>query len=317
MEVVHIDNDSDIKEGGVKLHPLLSLRAVVCLWIPVAVISLGHYATGPDLHYLHDIFRRLYYIPIILGAFQFGLSGAVATSLVVSIVYIPHAFTTFVSMDPAHGIEKVLEIILYNVVGVVTGLLVMRERRQRLKAERMAGDLKYALEEKREMEQEIIRAGRLAALGELTAGLAHEIRNPLGSLKGTAEILGDEIPADSKRRRMLELHLREIDRLGNILDRFLSFARPQGLDRRDLDLSEVVDDVLALATSQAGRAGVTLDRAPSRDVAPHVFGDREKLTQVVLNLILNGVQAAGKGATVQVSVTTRKRSRRIWACIEV
>jgi len=63
-------------------RPLVGLRAALYLWVPVALITLAHYSTGPQFLYLHDIFRRLYYIPIILGAFPFGMSGAVATEAV-------------------------------------------------------------------------------------------------------------------------------------------------------------------------------------------------------------------------------------------
>ncbi|MBM4398473.1 MAG: sensor histidine kinase, partial [Deltaproteobacteria bacterium] len=157
----------------------LSGRAFAALWVPIVAVTAAHYLTGESLHWLHDIWRRLYYLPIILGAFSFGLEGSTWAAALVAVLYAPHAFTTFATIDPAHGIEKTLEMVLYLVVGVVTGVLVDRERRQRARVE-------AAIERMRLMEQEVIRAGRLSALGELTAGLAHEIRNPLGSLKGTA-----------------------------------------------------------------------------------------------------------------------------------
>ncbi len=303
------------------MKKLLSAKAFALVWGPIALVTAAHYLTGEHLHYLHDIFRRLYYLPIILAAFQFGLPGALSAAVVVVVAYMPHAFSSIAAMDPAHGSEKVLEMVLYAVVGVVTGLLVERERRQRARAERIAADLTVAIEDKRAMEQEVVRAGRLSALGELTAGLAHEIRNPLASLKGTAQILGDEIPPTSPRRRMLELHLREIDRLEAILSRFLSFARPQGLELGDVDLDEVVDDVFLLASAHARRAGVELERAAGDDTPRRVRGDREKLVQVGLNLVLNAIQALeGQGRTdgrVTVSLQRMTRSRRTFCSIVV
>ena len=300
--------------------PLASARAVAVVWGPIALITAAHYLAGEHLHYLHDIFRRLYYLPIILGAFQFGLPGALAASAVVLVAYFPHAFTSMATMDPAHGSEKILEMVLYAVVGVITGTLVERERRQRRRAERAAAELATALEDKRVMEQEVIRAGRLSALGELTAGLAHEIKNPLASLKGTAEIFGDDIPLTSPRRRFLDLHLKEIDRLTALLDRFLSFARPQGLEVGDVDLEAVVDDVLSLAAAVARQAGVRLERAPAVP-GPGVKGDRKLIAQVALNLVLNALQAvAGKGdpdGRVILSVAGETRSRRAFRCLEV
>ena len=290
------------------------------LWVPIAVITAAHYLAGEHLHWAHDIFRRLYYFPIILGAFQFGLMGAVAAAVVICVAYAPHAFTTFATMDPAHGSEKLLEMLLYGVVAVVTGLLVQSERRQRERAEAFAADLQAALEDKRLMEQEVIRAGRLSALGELTAGLAHEIRNPLASLKGTAEIFGDDVLAESPRRRMFDLHLKEIDRLAAILDRFLAFARPQAIEPVEVDLDAVVDDVLALASAQARRAGVDVERGPGA-AGVKVRGDREMLVQVALNLVLNGVQAAalagGQPGRVTLSVGRDVAHRKAWGVLEV
>ncbi len=300
---------------GASLRPLLSRRASLALWVPIAAVTAAHYLTGHDLHYLHDIFRRLYYIPIVLAGFLFGLRGAVITSLVVSVVYVPHAFTTFVVMDPAHGIEKVLEILLYNVVAVVTGLLADRERRERRRAESLVRSLEATLEDKRVMEQELVRAGRLSALGELTAGLAHEIKNPLASLKGTAQILGDEIAPDSPRRRMLDLHLREIDRLAATLDRFLAFARPHAVKREEVDLMRVAREVLALVEPQARRAGVRIEEPTGQ--APAVLGDADQIAQVLMNLLLNAIQAQPGGGQVLVRLGEARRGSRRFASIEV
>ncbi|HOU54610.1 MAG TPA: ATP-binding protein [Myxococcota bacterium] len=294
---------------------LWSPWAALAVWGPIAAVTAAHYLTGHELHYLHDIFRRLYYIPIILAAFLFGMRGAVAAAVVVSLVYLPHAFTTFLVMDPAHGIEKVLEILLYHVVGVVTGLLADRERRERRRAETLVQSLEATLEDRSLMQQELVRAGRLSALGQMTAGLAHEIRNPLASLKGTAQILGDEIAPDSPRRRMLDLHLREIDRLAAILDRFLAFARPHEVTHRDSDLARVVDDVIALLEPQARRQHVRLERVPGS--LPPIPCDPSLMAQVLMNLLLNAIQAMPDGGTARVALRRVLRGPRRFAGIEV
>ncbi len=302
----------------------LTGRAFVALWIPIALVTAAHYLTGERLHWLHDIWRRLYYLPIILGAFSFGLRGALWAAVVIAALYAPHAFTTFATIDPAHGIEKTLEMILYVVVGGVTGALVDRERRARERAERIAADLQAAVDQMRLMEQEVIRAGRLSAMGELTAGLAHEIRNPLGALKGTAQILGDEIAAASPRRGMFDLHLATIDRLEAILERFLSFARPRPLDLAPVDLQEILAEVAGLVGASAGNLGVDVDLRAGPCLP--VRGDREKLAQAVLNLVLNATHAVAgnsdrlpdgdRGRVALVAMPTT-RSAREFGVIEV
>ena len=97
----------------------------------IVLVTALHYLTSPQAGQFHDIYRRLYYIPIILAAFVHGSRGGIAAALFVTILYIPHAFMTAhhgMHHDPATDPQKVLEIVLYNVVGLVAGLLVDRER---------------------------------------------------------------------------------------------------------------------------------------------------------------------------------------------
>jgi signal transduction histidine kinase len=275
-----------------ELRPVFSPRMLVAAWLPCLAITALHYRTGAHHAWGHDILRRLYYLPILFAAFSGGARGGVAVSVFASLVYFPHAFTRLLVQDPGDALEKGLEILLYNVVAVVAGLLVDRERREREKQERLAHRLGEALAEQQRMEAQLIRAGKLGALGELTAGIAHEIKNPLHALKGTAEILRDAVPEDAPERRMLELHIAEIDRLGVTADRFLSFARPIPADRKTVDPMALVGRVATLVETQARKDGVEIGIEPLRKGGvPRVTGDPALLTQLLLNVALNGVQA--------------------------
>ncbi|MBE0569429.1 MAG: sensor histidine kinase [Deltaproteobacteria bacterium] len=274
------------------LRPLFTRGMLVAAWLPCLAITALHYRIGPEHAWVHDVLRRLYYLPILLAAFSGGSRGGVAVSVFASLVYLPHAFTRLLGHDPGDALEKGLEIVLYNIVAVAAGLLVDRERREREKQERLARRLGEALSEQQRTEAQLIRAGRLGALGELTAGIAHEIKNPLHGLKGTAEILRDAIPESAPERRMLELHISEIDRLGNTADRFLSFARPVAADRRPVDPRALVERVASLISAQARKEGVeTAVEPPVPGVLPRVTGDPELLAQLLLNIALNGVQS--------------------------
>ncbi len=265
---------------------------VLSAWLPCLVITVLHYRTGAHHAWGHDVLRRLYYLPILFAAFEGGVRGGVTLSVFASLVYLPHAFTRLLVQDPGDALEKGLEILLYNIVAVVAGLLVDRERREREKQERLASRLGDALAEQRRMEAQLIRAGKLGALGEMTAGIAHEIKNPLHALKGTAEILRDAVPESMPERRMLELHIAEIDRLGQTADRFLSFARPIPADRRPVDPRALVDRVVSLVSTQARKEGVeTVVATEGTADFPRVMGDRDLLVQLLLNIALNGVQA--------------------------
>lgn len=277
-------------------RPLFSRRMLLAAWLPCLAITFLHYRIGGQHPWGHDVLRRLYYLPILFAAFTAGSRGGVAISVFASLVYLPHAFTRILVQDPGDALEKGLEIVLYNIVAVAAGLLVDRERRERETQEKLAHRLTLALSEQRRIEEQLIRAGRLGALGEMTAGIAHEIKNPLHALKGTAEILRDAIPESSPERRMLELHIGEIDRLGLTADRFLSFARPVPADRRPLDPTEIVERVASLVSTQARKEGVeTVVDAGGGPGVPRVMGDPDLLTQLLLNVALNGVQAMTPG----------------------
>jgi signal transduction histidine kinase len=275
---------------------------IVLLAVFVAAISVLHYITPLTLPMLHDIYQRLYYIPIILAAFWFGLRGGVGCALIVSIVYAPHVFFQW-GEHVAMELEKYLEIILYNVVGSITGLLSQRERMRASQLQQTALGLeksyqKLSRQSERitEMETQLRKAERLSTIGELAAVLAHEIRNPLGSIQGTAEILKDDFQPGDRKYEFLEIMVKESKRLNNVVEDFLRLARPQPVLIGECDLLEELNNVISLVSSEARKRSVTLECRV--DQLPAIEGDPEKLRQAFLNIILNGLQASAPGGSV-------------------
>lgn len=277
---------------------LLSTRMLLLVWLPIVVISVLHYGTDAQHLWVHDVLRRLYYLPIIFAAFLAGLRGGLIAAGLVSLSYLPHAFLhlgPMAYMDPADSLEKALEVVLYNLVAVVAGYLADSEWKRRAALER-------ALEEQRRLQRQLVRAGRLGALGEVVAGIAHEIKNPLHSLRGTAEIVDPLIPADAEQRRLWEIHVSELARLERVAERFLSFARPHPISAGPLDLCDVARRLVELIGTDARKKDVEIEQQlPDEPVM--VEGDRDQLAQVALNIALNAVNAIGdRGGRLRVSV---------------
>jgi signal transduction histidine kinase len=279
-----------------------SAVAVAAVYLAIAVVSVLHYVAPVHAHHLHDIYRRLYYLPIIVAAFQNGWKGGLIAALVVCAAYAPHAFG-HISHDPASDTQKILEMLLYLAVGLTTGSLVSR-----LKGTQR--QLQGSLEQLRSTEDQLIRAARLAAVGRLSAGLAHEIRNPLASIKGSAELLADDFPPGHRKRRLLDVLVDEADRLNHVLTRFLAFARPRPLERQVFEVGPEVEAVVALLQGQKEGKPVRFIVDPGPSAPTRIRGDREQLRQVLLNVLINASQAAGEGGTVRIRCLTTEGSLR-------
>ena len=288
---------------------LADWRAMAGVWIPLIAISALHYGTPAEHHWVHDIARRLYYFPIVLAAFLAGLRGGLLLAVLSSAIYLPHAFTHLHHMDPASTLEKFLELALYVAVGSLGGVLVDRERAERLRQRDLARALQRTLDELKATERQLIRSGRLGALGELTAGLAHEIKNPLHAMRGTAEIVRDALDEGGEERRMQALHLDEIDRLTGILERFLDFARPSDPVPVEVDLRTVATRVGELVDAQARRDAIeVVVELPDRPAV--VQGDPDQLAQLGLGIALNGLQAMGDlDGERRLSIAIRREQR--------
>lgn len=146
---------------------------------------------------------------------------------------------------------------------------------------------------------QLIRADRLAAMGELTAGVAHEVRNPLGIIRASVQLV-EESGAD--RARVLQatgVIKQEIDRLDKVIKALLDFGRPSKPHRVLTDVGPVIDDVVLFTRQFAGRSSVSIDAAGTRGL-PLVLADADQLKQVFVNLVSNAVQAMeSRGGTIR------------------
>lgn len=279
-------------------------RLIIIAALLLLVTAL-HYLTTTEKISAHDVYRRLYYVPIILGGVWFTLRGGILTGMAASLLYVPHVLLHW-KHHPSIAVEQYLEIILYNVIGCLTGFLAQREVKQKRRYQQAAETLEESYRKLREQADQIIeieeqlrRADRLTALGELSAGMAHEIRNPLGSIRGTAEILRDGVAKDDPKSEFADILIREVDRLNRVLEDFLCFARPAPVGHGRFIVTRVIQDVLDLTRQQAVRNGVEVRTEFAAEV--EASGQGEQIKQALLNLVLNALQAMPDGGCLTVS----------------
>ena len=279
---------------------------VIILAVSIIGVSLLHYLTPLHLHYLHDIFQRFYYLPIILSAIWFGFRGGLFCAIVVSIVYAPHILFQWGGQFTME-MEKYLEILLYNVVGGLTGLLSQRERERTVELQKSAKGLEEAYQKLQiqseritAIEENLRHAEKLSLIGEMSAMLAHEIRNPLGGIRGATEILMHDFTPEYKKYEFFEIQLKEIDRLGNVVSDFLRMARQQPNKITSCPIHEELETVTTLVSGEAKKRQVKLVLQPP-PVPVILKADSEKLRQAFLNIMINALQATPSGGSVIIS----------------
>jgi two-component system sensor histidine kinase PilS (NtrC family) len=153
----------------------------------------------------------------------------------------------------------------------------------------------------REMEDELKRADRLAAIGTMAAGMAHEIRNPLASISGSIEILREESHSDAQRKKLMDIILREVNRLNSLVEDFLLFARPSSSSKEVIQLKEVLEEILKVfAHSPDYSQGIKVIANLEDPVS--IQGDPKQIRQVFWNLLINSAQSMPHGGELRVEL---------------
>ncbi len=278
-------------------------------WVIIAMligcISAFHYTTPIQNGHWHLIYMQSYFIPILIGAFQFGVRGGLGAAISISLIYMPHLAFDWVG-NLEHRLLGFMHILLYNLIGYLTGLKAQREQSEKaryqktaLKLEQSLEQLKQQTEKLAEVEGQLHIADRRAIIGEMAASLAHEIRNPLGSIQGTVEILRDELPESAQNDKFFKILIDETRRLSVVLENYLSFARRPKDSDVEYDTAEVIQNTTMLLAGHFRKKNIKLN-VLSPSVPIRVTGDPNYLTQILVNLALNAIQAMPEGGELTI-----------------
>ena len=163
------------------------------------------------------------------------------------------------------------------------------------------------LSEVRQLQEEVRRKEKLAAVGSLAAGVAHEIRNPLSSIKGYATYFGSKFPEGSPDAEAAEVMVREVDRLNRVITELLGLSRPSELRCSEVDVAELVARTVRLVRQDAEAAGVRVDERVEPGLTAVL--DPDRVSQALLNIYLNALQAMPDGGVLSVSAAPRGEGR--------
>ena len=274
----------------------VSIHVLVIIGMTVAISAL-HYVTPDELVDRHYLIQRLFYIPVVYAGLCFGWRGGVAAGVLAGLAYGQQIVEIWTVTRRTSMVNQYTEVVLFCVIGAVTGIIAFRERNQKKALQETAAQLAQVYGELQQNFERMKRTERLYALGQLSAGLAHEIRNPLASIEGAAAFLLREPPSEERRVEFLVIIQKECRRLNRLLTNFLNFAKPAAPEYRTVALEQLIDSVIALAEHGVRRDQISLRKELPANL-PAVECDPEQLTQVLLNLTINSIQAMPEGGEI-------------------
>jgi len=252
-------------------------------------------------------------LPVISAATAGGLAGLVVATFLACGAYL--SLLKFLPADSYIAPDEWPVIILrtasFPIAGFLAYELLEANRIATRKAETAAQQLAEANRQLKEAEAAVRRTERLAALGQLSAGLAHELRNPLGTIKTSAEMLEKSVGSDNAvAQEMAGFISSEVDRTNSLVTRFLDFARPLALRLDKIDLTQVIDQAVSDVEKHRPPFDVTIYKNYSPDIPPFYL-DAQLMQSVLYNLLLNAAQASPPDGSITV------KTRQIGDTVEI
>lgn len=267
-------------------------------------LALGYVLVGVT-NGVSSSYYLILLLPVVSAATTLGVGGTIAITVLACLSYLSFLLPVYVDWSQVtmtdDGVRELsLRLLFLVVVAFLTYELAQASRRQEQRYRATLEELAAANRSLQEAEATIRRSERLAALGQLSAGLAHELRNPLGTIRASAEMLKKRVAAnDEVASELAGFISSEVDRMNSLVTRFLEFARPMELRLETCELTEVIDRAIARVERDSGAGRAVIYKNYSPDIRPFPM-DAELLERVFYNLVLNAVEASPPGGAVTV-----------------
>ncbi|MCP3923460.1 MAG: HAMP domain-containing histidine kinase [Desulfobacterales bacterium] len=272
----------------------------------VITISALHYFTPGNLMFLHNLYSKLSYFPIVLGAVFFGIRGGLIFAILTTLGFTPHLII-YKGLGEDVYLSQFIEIGLYFSIALIVGFISGKETSLKKKYKKISEELNISykrLHEETELlidiEERLRKNQKLSALGELAASIAHEIKNPLASIKGVSEIISDEFRDDHPKKSFMDIMEKEITRLDStVSDMLQNFAGKEEYSEKELkSFQEIIDSITSLLDERINgkKAIVKFDIDDTIDLL-----DSKRCYQIFFNLILNAIDAIDDEGEIKIS----------------
>jgi two-component system, NtrC family, sensor histidine kinase HydH len=295
-----------VRGSGERAGPMLAVLVKLAL----AAVLIGH---TRDVAPIQSSYWPVFFVPVTTAAIYFRPLGTLLWTAATSAAYCAYLIPALKQFEL--GWQGLSELLLRNLffflVAMTVNRFVMESRVQVRRYQLLSENLAEANRNLRRAQEDARRAERLAALGQLSAGLAHEIRNPLGVIKGSAEILKEKLSASNELARELSGYIyTEVNRLSALVGRFLDFARPSQLNIRPEEMPALLERCIKAVTEQgqASRIKIVKDYAAS---LPRALVDADVCEQVFTNLICNACEAMSDGGQVTIRAYSVEKASQL------
>lgn len=241
----------------------------------VICVTILHYRTDHLQISSHILFREFYFLPIILAGFWFGKAGALASSLSVTLLYLPYVLSQPEGIS-GHNFGNILQIILFNAFGVLIGWLRDREKIQ---------------------QREMLETENLAAMGRAVSCIAHDMKTPLMAIGGFVRQVRRKVSDDSLAKK-LDVAFEQVQRLEMLVSDMLAFAKPLNLQCQPGKINHLIEEAVMLAGVKASEQHSVAIVAELQEDMPDTLYDQHRLQQALLNLINNALEASPPGEKI-------------------
>ncbi len=293
------------------------LRGVfsVLLKILLSTLLVGHTGEIP----INSSYYLIYYLPVVSAAVLFGPWATLFWTALASAAYLSFLLPALQEFEltTSGATELAIRVLFFFLAAVVVNRFVMEYRSQVKRYQMLAETLAETNRRLEQAQADARRSERLAALGQLSAGLAHELRNPLGVIEASAEtLIKKQQSPDSLTGELGGYILSEVNRLNTLVSRFLNFARPLKLDLRPREITPVVEAALKAVHDRWPDAKVKVERRYAENL-PQVAVDADLCDQVFTNLVINAYEAMPEGGELRTSVDRSNSDGRPGVEIEI
>ena len=262
---------------------------------------------------INSSYYPIYYLALVTAAMYYGPVGTLLWTALTSLAYCSYLIPALQEYEftEESAAQLAIRILFFFLAAMLVNRFVVENRRQMHQYQLLSETLEETNRQLRRAEADARRSERLAALGQLSAGLAHEIRNPLGVIKGSAEILNKKLQSSQPVESELAGYISsEVNRLNSLVARFLDFARPSHLELQPARISELMDRALESVRHQFPDAKVQIERSYAPEL-PEILVDGQMCEQVFVNLITNAYQAMdSSGGLLRVAIFAESANGR-------